>query len=180
MNFPDSKLWDFSVQTYSLPEVKDLCLELQNNFDADINIIMFCLWIAEQSIELSKEDTVALIQTTLPWQKSILKPLRDARKMIKQQTIAMPADLLDQTVCNLTEMELNAEHMSQMALEKAINLNEITAKRSPIECATLNTSLYLQQLKSISSIDIVTETLSKLLNAIYQDSEAVQVSLMQM
>jgi len=178
MNFPESKLWDFSAQTYSLPDVKDVCLDLQNNFDADINIIMYCLWVAEQSIQLSQEDAITLIQTTLPWQNTILKPLRDARKMMKQHIIAMPPELLDQTVSNLSEMELNTEHMSQMALEKVLDLDGAAKEASPVECATINTSLYLQQLESISSINDITDRLSKLLNAVYQDDETVQVSLM--
>ncbi len=180
MKFPDSKLWSFSDQIYKLPEVEGACLKLQNNFDADINIIMYCLWIADKGIKLNQEDAIVLIQTTLPWQKTILKPLRDARKMMKQHIIAMPTDLLDQTITNLSEMELNAEHMSQMALEKIIDTDKATEEASAVECATLNTSLYLQQLESVSSINDVTEDLNKLLNAVYQDAEAVQVSLMEM
>jgi uncharacterized protein (TIGR02444 family) len=180
MNFPDSELWSFSNQTYKLPEVEGACLELQNNFDADINIILYCLWVAEKGIKLTAEDVMVLIQTTLPWQKSILKPLRDARKMMKQHIIAMPSELLDLTVSNLGEMELNAEHMSQLALEKIIDIEEEANMEPAVDCATLNTSTYLQQLESVSSVSDVTEHLSKLLNAVYQDAEAVQVSLMEL
>ena len=180
MNFPDSKLWSFSEQTYSLPEVKDICLDLQNNFDADINIILYCLWIADKCIKLNQEDVKALIQATLPWQNSILKPLRDARKMMKQHIIAMPAELQEQTISNLREMELNAEHMSQMALEKIIDVNKSSQETPAVECATLNTSLYLQQLDAVSSINDVSEALNKLLNAVYQDAEAIQLSLMEL
>lgn len=177
MNFPDSELWSFSDQTYRLPEVKDTCLDLQNNFDADINIILYCLWVADKGITLSLQDVALLIQTTLPWQKTILKPLRDARQMIKQHIIAMPADLLDQTVANLSEMELNAEHMSQLALEKIIDLSTAATSTSAVECATLNTSLYFQQLESVASIDDVADLLNRLLNAVYQNVDAVEVSL---
>ena len=98
---------------------------------------------------------------------------------MKQHIIAMPSELLDQTVSNLSEMELNAEHMSQLALEKIMDLNEVVDKEPAVACATLNTSIYLQQLESISSINDVTEQLNKLLNAVYQNAEAVQVSLME-
>lgn len=179
MNFPDSKLWDFSVQTYSLPEVQDICLSLQDDFNANINIIMYCLWTAEQNIKISQDNVTALVQSTQPWQDTILKPLRDVRKMIKDHIIAMPVELLDQTVSNLGEMELNAEHMSQMAIEKIIDLNQASEEISVIECATLNLSLYLKQLESISSVSDFSVPLGQLLSAVYQDAEAVQASLMQ-
>jgi uncharacterized protein (TIGR02444 family) len=180
MNFPDSELWTFSEQTYALPEVEDICLKLQNNFEADINIIFYCIWIAKKSITLNSDDACLLIKTAEPWQKNILKPLRDARKMMKQHIIAMPSNMLDQTVSNLGEMELNAEHMTQLALEKIINIEQCTNKSelSPIECASTNLSNYLHQLETITSIDQITEELSTLLNAVFQDPEAIQVALM--
>lgn len=180
MNFPDSELWNFSVQTYSLPDVENTCLHLQNSYDVDINIILYCLWIAEQGYAIGKDDAQLLIQTALPWQQSILKPLRDARKMMKQHIIAMPADMLDQTVSNLGEMELNAEHMTQLALEKAIEFtpNEGDERPETIECATSSITTYLQQLESINAIADVSDDLTRLLNAVYQNEEAVQVALM--
>ena len=180
MNFPDSELWTFSIQTYALPEVEDACLILQNNYDVDINILMYCLWVAEKSIVLNTEDTRLLIKTTEPWQKTILKPLRDARRMMKQHIIAMPSDLLDQTVSNLSEMELNAEHMSQLALEKTISLNRNTDKHdlTTIECASANLSTYLKQLESNTPTSEASNELCTLLNAVFQDPEAIQVALM--
>jgi len=180
MNFPDSELWAFSEQTYALPEVEDICLKLQNQYDADINIILYCLWVAEKLVTLNQDDISLLIKTTEPWQKTILKPLRDARKMMKQHIIAMPSDMLDQTVGNLSEMEINAEHMSQLALEKIINFDQRSnaSECSAIECASINLPIYLQCLDSISSINDVMEEISNLLNAVFQDPEAVQVALM--
>ena len=180
MNFPDSEFWNFSQRVYALPDVEETCLRLQNNYDADINIALYCLWLAENTTTLEQEDIDLLIKATEPWQQTILKPLRDARKMMKQQIIAMPNDMLDKTANNISEIEINAEHMSQLALEKTININQDnqTENRSTIECANINLHLYLQQLKSISSDSDLTTELSNLLNAVFQDPEAVQVALM--
>ena len=178
MNFPDSDLWIFSTQTYALPDVESTCLQLQDQHDADINIIMYCLWIAEKKHTLDQADIQVLIKTTEPWQKSILKPLRDARKMMKQHIFAMPSDMLEQTVKNLGEMELNAEHMSQLALEKAIDFTarDTHDSANPIDCASNNLVNYLQQLNNTT--DAAVDQHVTLLNAIYQDPEAVQVALM--
>ena len=180
MKFPDSELWTFSEQTYSLPDVEEICLKLQNLYDADINIILYCFWVAEKGIPLSHDDASLLIKTTEPWQKNILKPLRDARRMMKQHIIAMPSDMLDQTVSNLSEMELNAEHMSQLALEKVINFNDVTVKTelTAIECASTSLSSYLSQLEALSCDDSLKLEAGNLLNAIFQDPESIQVALM--
>lgn len=180
MNFPDSEFWTFSGQTYSLADVEEICLKLQNLYDADINIILYCFWVAEKGILLSHDDVHLLIKTTEPWQKSILKPLRDARRMMKQHIIAMPSDMLDQTVSNLSEMELNAEHMSQLALEKVINFNHQTVKTelTAIECASTNLSTYLGQLEVLASDDTLKVEMGNLLNAVFQDPEAIQLALM--
>lgn len=180
MNFPDSEFWNFSVQIYALPEVEKYCLDLQNKYDADINIILYCLWISEKPVILNQDDIELLIEATRPWQETILKPLRDARKMMKQHIIAMPSEMMNQTISSLSDMEINAEHMSQLALEKTLdlNLNTVPSTQSPIECASTNLSVYLQQLDSISSVDNLANELSNLLNAVFQDPEAVQVALM--
>ncbi|MCW9014695.1 MAG: TIGR02444 family protein [Gammaproteobacteria bacterium] len=180
MNFPDSEFWNFSTQIYQQAEVESACLHLQNTYDADINILLYCCWAGEQAFSLSTDDIRELIQTAHPWQTNILKPLRDARSMMKQHIIAMPAHMIEQTVNNMSEMELNAEHMAQLAMEKAIALNNRVAceNKSAIECSIQNLSAYIQQLESVSSINEVMHDLSNLLNGIFQDAEAIQLAFM--
>ena len=180
MKFPDSELWTFSTQTYQIPEVEQACLNLQNNFHADVNIILYCCWMGEKRLTLALDDILLLIQTAEPWQNSILVPLRDARRVIKQHIIAMPTDLLEQTISNMTEMELNAEHMEQQALEKAIATEgkAINGDKTAVEISTANLSLYLQQLDGVTSISDVSADLTQLLDALYQDAEAIQMALM--
>ena len=180
MNFPESELWNFSTQTYQIPEVEAACLKLQDEFSADVNIILYCCWLGENNIELSPDEILVLIQTTEPWQNSILKPLRNARRMMKNHIIAMPAELLDQTISNMNEMEINSERMEQQSLEKVIDISskEKNIEKSPVEITTTNLSLYFQQLDSVSSINDVSNELTSLLDAIYKDAEAIQMALM--
>jgi len=120
-----------------------------------------------------------LLDTVKPWQ-TMLKPLRDSRKMMQQQLIAMPSQLVEQTVCNMNQMELNAEHMAQLALEKALSTDKISPCEGPssIECSLFNINLYAQTLESAPSINELMPEISKLLSAIYQDEETVQMALM--
>lgn len=180
MNFPDSAFWNYSIQIYQTPDVEQACLNLQNEFNADVNIILFCLWMGEQKRRLSLDEVLVLTLTSAPWQDAILKPLRNARKTMKQHIIAMPPELLDQTMCNMREMELNAEHMQQLELEKTLDLANKPAEpdMSAVEVTTGNLIMYFKQLESVSSLGDVNQEITALLNAVFQDVEAVQTSLM--
>ncbi len=181
MIFPNSEFWNYSTQIYQSPEVESSCLLLQSRFDADVNILLYCCWLAELRIELDARDIKPLIATTRPWQTSMLKPLREARRMMKKDIIALPAELLEQTIHNISEMELNAEHLAQLALEKAINLQSKTriTDKNLIDIAAHNLALYSQQLETIPADSDIMSDLGVLLDAIFQDTEATQSALMQ-
>lgn len=180
MIFPDSPLWSYSTQIYQLAEVESSCLHLQNTFEADVNILLYCCWLAEQGIELDSQDIQQLIAASQPWQNSMIKPLREARKMMKQHIIAMPSEMLEKTLNNISNMELNAEHMAQLSLEKAIRLEHKhkNKDRNPVEIAAQNLVIYCQQLESVSADSDILSRLSVLMDAIFQDSEATQSALM--
>jgi len=179
MEFPDSDLWTYTTQLWTLPEVEPTCLELQNNYDADVNILLYCCWIGDKSLSMNEDDMQVLLDTITPWQ-TMIKPLRDSRKMMQQQLIAMPSHLVEQTVSNMNQMELNAEHMAQLALEKAYGAEKITPLKgtSNIDCSLHNINLYLQTLESIPSMEEIMPIVGQLLSSIYQDEEAVQMALM--
>ena len=95
MKFPESEFWNFSTQIYQQADVEPACLNLQNEHQADVNILLYCCWAGERGFCLDPDDISLLIQTNKPWQRNILKPLRDARSMMKQHVIAMPADMIE-------------------------------------------------------------------------------------
>ena len=179
MDFPNSELWTYTTQIWALPEVETICLDLQNSYDANVNMLLYCCWVGDKSLNLNDDDLQTLLDTVQPWQ-TIIKPLRDSRKMMQQQLIAMPADMVDQTVTNMSEMELNAEHMTLLALEKALRPEKISPceSLSNIECSLNNIKVYINSLDSISSVNEILPQISQLLTAIFQDEEAVQMAMM--
>ncbi|RDH83070.1 MAG: TIGR02444 family protein [endosymbiont of Galathealinum brachiosum] len=179
MDFPNSELWTYSTQIWTLPEVETICLELQNNYDANINMLLYCCWVGDKNLNLNDDDLQTLLDAVQPWQ-IIIKPLRDSRKMMQQHLIAMPAEMVDQTVSNMSEMELNAEHMTQLALEKALKPEKISPCESmgSIECSFSNIKAYINSLDSISSVNEIMPQIGQLLTAIFQDEEAVQMAMM--
>ncbi|VAW57254.1 hypothetical protein MNBD_GAMMA07-1351 [hydrothermal vent metagenome] len=179
MDFPNSEFWNYSAQIWSLPEVETLCLNLQNNHAINVNILLYCYWIGAKKCILNEDDIQILLDTAQPWQ-TIIAPLRDSRKMMQQHLVAMPANMRKQTVFNINEMEINAEHMTQIALEKALNLENITPYKNhnDIECSFNNVKIYLDSLENETTIDEITRQIIELHMAIFQDKEAVQVATM--
>ena len=174
MKFPDSSFWNYSCQLFQIREVADGCLQLQNQFNADVNILLYCCWAGDNRIQLDNVDVQKLVKSSEPWQTAIIKPLRDARKIMKNQIIAMPAHLHTQTIINLSEMEINAEHMAQLNLEKTIDFeNRKACDGSIINTSARNLLLYMQTLTTVQ-LDEISSQLTDLLKYIYGDAEQVQ------
>ena len=179
MNFPDSEFWNYSIQVYQIPEVEQACLALQNGYQIDVNLLLYCCWAGDNKVKLSSDNIQQLIVAAHPWQ-SIIKPLRDSRRLLKNEVMALDNGLAVETGNNLKEMELNAEHMAQLDIEKTLDLSSMhrNNEHPASYFASCNAALYLLQLNSVSSLNEVNETLSQLLDAIYQDPEAIQSALM--
>ncbi|MDQ1363539.1 MAG: hypothetical protein QG652_1400 [Pseudomonadota bacterium] len=177
MKFPESPFRNYTSQLLQMPEVASVCLAMQDNFDADVNLLLFCCWAAENRRQLDDGDIHKLIQAGEPWQSVIIRPLRETRKLMKSQVIAMPTYLHTKTMANLTEMEINAEHMAQLNLEKTIIFSRHeTGELSVIDTAARNLMTYVQKLEKIQSRD-VTGHIATLLCHIYGDDETVQVAM---
>lgn len=178
MKFPESPFWNYSSQLFQIADVANTCLEMQNNFDADVNLLLFCCWAGENQRQLDDNDINKLMQACEPWQTAILKPLREARKMMKNNIIAMPAHLHTQTISNLSEMELNAEHMAQLNLEKTIVFSCRKASGvSSVDTAARNLLTYVQKLEKTQTHDISGHIIN-LLKHVYGNDEMAQTAMM--
>ncbi len=174
MDFPNSEFWNYSSQIWTLPQVEPLCLGLQDDFDINVNVLLYCYWVGEKKLSLNNDNIQTLIDTILPW-STIIAPLRDSRKMMRQNLIAMSSDMINQTITNINEMEINAEHMTQIALEKTLKLNQITpcSLQNKIECSNNNIKKYVDSLDNPSFLDEINQRIFDLHNAIFQDADAV-------
>ncbi|MDH5446177.1 MAG: TIGR02444 family protein [Gammaproteobacteria bacterium] len=111
---PHSEFWDFSLEVYERPEVSKLCLDLQDNYSADINMLLFACWLAQTgrgTVTVSAWRAMTLRLTRL--REKVIKPLRSVRHILKEEHLAPEA--MKQKVF---EAELEAEHIEQLILDK--------------------------------------------------------------
>lgn len=115
----DTGFWDFSLRVYAHDGVAEACLGLQDRHGADVNLVLYCCWIAATGRgALGTEDLDKLVALTGPWQKTVIQPLRQVRRGLKELgEDEMPAaETLRQDV---QKIELAAEKIEQDMLAAA-------------------------------------------------------------
>ena len=115
-----TSFWTFSLKFYSQPEVGGICLDLQDRFGADVNVVLYGLWQASRGRRLSDGNLRNVIELAGTWQANVVGPLRSVRRFLK---IPVPdcwpsrdIDLLRERV---KAEELQAERLQQTAMEMA-------------------------------------------------------------
>ncbi len=117
MDFPRSGFWDYSIALYGRQEVAQACLGLQRRHGIDVNIVLFCLWLAASGrgafAEGELPDALAAVQS---WQKEVVRPLRKLRQRLKSPIAPAPPDLANGLRRQVAAAELDAEHIEQLIL----------------------------------------------------------------
>ncbi len=104
--------WRFSLGTYRKPGVAQACLALQDKWGADVNLVLFCLWLGRRGRRLTMRELRAAISLVSPWQSGVVQRLRQARRAIpKTDPEAKPLRK------RLAALELQAERYEQSLLD---------------------------------------------------------------
>lgn len=113
---PDNAFWRFSLAVYAAPGVMPACLELQDRFGLDVNLLLFCCWAgAARGVALSEPDIAEATAAAQEWRESVVAPLRTLRRRMK--TMAAMHDPAAATLRNrIAALELDAEQIQQAML----------------------------------------------------------------
>ena len=108
--------WAFSLRIYGRPEVPPACLALQDEGGADVNIVLFLLYLADCGRRLDADAVAALDARLRPWRDGVVRPLREVRRQLR----AAVGPLVPATTRALRDRvkgaELAAEKLQQQAL----------------------------------------------------------------
>jgi uncharacterized protein (TIGR02444 family) len=109
----DNEFWQFSLAVYAAPGVADECLVLQDRYDVDVNVLMFCAWIGKaRQIQLTLDEVKAIAAVVKPWQEGAVKPLRSVRRYMKGVSHSSVGNLRGR----VKAAELAAEQVEQAML----------------------------------------------------------------
>ncbi|MBI3453367.1 MAG: TIGR02444 family protein [Rhodospirillales bacterium] len=109
------------MRYYARPDVAPACLALQERNGVDVNLLLFCLWAgAHGDGRLAPRDMAALAAGVQTWHRSIVRPLRAARRALKDMLAGdMPASFAaaaGRLRAAVKRLELDAEHIEQLLL----------------------------------------------------------------
>ena len=109
--------WGFSLRIYARPDVPQACLALQDEGGADVNLVLFLLYLADCGRMLDDAAVAALDQATRDWREQVVKPLRGVRRLLKEDIGAFATDATAPLRSDVKRIELAAEKLQQITLE---------------------------------------------------------------
>lgn len=116
-----SPFWNFSLAVYGASAVQDECLNLQDQYGLDVNLVLLCAFLgAIHGVALTADDIVAARQEVQQWQEQIVRPLRAARRSLKTVELQNAQDTTAamQLRAQVKAAELESERIEHMMLER--------------------------------------------------------------
>lgn len=113
-----SPFWEFSLGFYARESVAPACLQLQDEGGADVNLLLYLLFLADQRLLANGRDVATLDKSVAPWREEAVRPLRNLRKRLKHETGAVPPAERDSFRNLVKKIELESERLQQLALER--------------------------------------------------------------
>ena len=107
--------WDFSVDLYARPGVASACLDLQELYRLDVNLILFCFWHGHAYGRADRELMESVVAFSSQWRAQIVQPLRNARTWMKLN--AHPNKQFDSLRERIKADELIAEKIQQEQID---------------------------------------------------------------
>jgi uncharacterized protein (TIGR02444 family) len=111
------QFWQYSLSLY--PAIKDLCLQWQDNFGVNINLLLFLLYLDKQQQSLTEQQLQQLEDLLQHFSSEVTQSIRALRR-------AMPSPWLESDMQQplrqqLLNTELAAEKLEQQLLVQQFN-----------------------------------------------------------
>ena len=115
--FPDDPFWDFSLAVYGTEGVPAACLDLQERYQIDVNLLLWCLWRGSAGYPALSAEDLARAETRIgDWHANVVRHVRWLRQHLKAPYPHVDADLQQSLRARLQKIEIDAEHLEQLTL----------------------------------------------------------------
>ncbi len=138
----ESPFWRFSLRFYGRPGMADACLALQDAAAADVNLVLFLLFVAEQKRQLSADEVARLDSAVAQWRDAVIRPLRALRRALKPGIAFVPGAISDGFRAQIKRLEIESEQIEQHRLEEFAGPGIGTAADSRMQAAEANLKNY--------------------------------------
>lgn len=120
--WPQSHFWDYSIALYGSPGVAECCLELQDRYGADVNLLLLAVWLGARGARLDRAGWAELERRTRSWQDEVVGRMRAVRRELRAMLDHGRVDpwrreRLLALKQGLAALELDSERLEQHELE---------------------------------------------------------------
>ncbi len=120
-------LWDYAVEIYSRPGMSDLCLIFQDDYGANVSIILFISWCSAQGIRIDDQLLTRVEQSVGVWNRDVVTPLRGIRRELKLDSNGITQKTVPDFREKLKALELEAEYLELNALADLVSYKSISS-----------------------------------------------------
>lgn len=113
-----SSFWNFSLQFYARPQVAAACLELQDDAGADVNVLLYLLFLARHNRQVGRGDVARIDGAVSSWRDEVVRPLRTLRRRLKNGVATIDAAASAALRTQVKSIELESERIEQHTLER--------------------------------------------------------------
>jgi len=119
--FPPNDLWDYATRVYARGRAKDAFLTLQGRHGLDVNVMLFCCWVASSGRGTFRDGELeSALRAVDAWRGNVIKALHGLKLHLKGDTAPAPRPLSDDLRRVVVESELHAEHIEVLMLHAAM------------------------------------------------------------
>ena len=137
-----SEFWQFSLRFYSRAEIPPLCIALQDDYDVDVNLLFFILYLGVNGRQLTIDDVRRIDASIHDWRVKIVQPLRAIRRELKVGIAPVDANTAEALRSAIKRDELLAERLQQAALERGFPVASTGVPAAARAAAEANIAAY--------------------------------------
>jgi uncharacterized protein (TIGR02444 family) len=116
---PSQALWDFALAFYAQPDVAQTCLRLQDEYQANVCLLIAMSWLDARQHHLADAEFLALQHHIAGWTQTVVEPLRLLRQRLKLPFEDFSKDEMQLELRNiLKQAELLAEKKLLIEIER--------------------------------------------------------------
>jgi len=118
MNNP---FWEYSLEVYSVAGVATHCLALQDEFDADVNVVLYGAWLGSSNLQLTSPHLDSLERRIGPWRDTVVRPLRSLRRKLRGEPEAYREMKALELTAERQQQDEMYRHFAESALTPAVD-----------------------------------------------------------
>ena len=127
----DTPFWRFSLKFYRQGGVSEACIDLQDGYGVDVNLLLFLLWLASDGRQLSAADVKTLDDNVRSWRTLTIVPIRDVRRKLKGVATLVEPGTQEAFRNKVKAVELEAEQLQQAATLRLYQIRPARRRSSP-------------------------------------------------